>query len=140
MRLVLLSVLATALIGCATPLAIQPKASQTTTLYRYSMQPNAILLAQTMAARDLKDPEAAKFRDVFYISADGRGEARDKSKDSWCIEVNGKNSYGAYTGYSWSLLPAGGKRVISESSAVGSMVADICSRAVYGPASAIKHP
>lgn len=134
MKFVFTCAVTTALVGCTATSGPQPHPVQPTVLYRYPMQQNAILLAQTMAAHDLKDPEAAKFRDVFYISPDGRGEARDKSKDSWCIEVNGKNSYGAYTGYSWSFLPANGTRLITGSSSLGSMVTDICARAVYGPA------
>ncbi len=40
--------------------------------------------------RDFKDPEAARFRDTFIGSRRGT---------VLCGEVNGKNSYGAYTGY-----------------------------------------
>ena len=45
--------------------------------------------AKAKAARDLRDPESAQFRDVA-TSDDG----------TWvCGEINGKNAYGAYAGY-----------------------------------------
>lgn len=125
--------------GCATPPVVQKEPAAPTTLYRYPMPPNAAMLAQQMAAYDLKDPESAKFRDTFFVTTDDRGDNRDPSKDSWCVEVNGKNSYGAYTGYTWSLLPAGSNKMI-QGGPMASMVNDICSRAVFGPVSTPKQP
>ena len=120
------------LAGCTT----QPKSAPTKplVLYRYSMNENIVQLAHTMASYDLKDPESAKFRDTFFLTSDGRGKARDRSKDSWCIEINGKNSYGAYVGYTWALLPAGGKSVIMGSSPAGAIAGQLCSSAIYPPA------
>lgn len=97
------------------------------------MGENAVLLAHTMASHDLKDPDSAKFRDAFFITSDNRGESRDKSKDSWCIEINGKNSYGAYVGYTWALLPAGGNSVIMGNSSTGAVINQLCASAVYPP-------
>ena len=105
-----------------------------TILYRYPMPENATLLAHTFVSHDMKDPDSAKFRDAFFITADARGESRDKTKDSWCVEVNGKNSYGGYVGYTWALVPAGGKSVIMGGNSLGQMATQICASAVYPPA------
>lgn len=120
--------LAFTLVGCATP---KPPPAKPMVLYRYPMSENTVQLAHTMASHDLKDPESAKFRDTYFVSSDGRGEARDKSKDSWCIEINGKNGYGAYTGYTWALLPAGGRSVIMGTSPVAVIANNICSSAIF---------
>lgn len=56
----------------------------------------ALLVAKAKAtiSQDLKDPDAAKFRDIgIYKSTTGKGGV------SVCGEVNAKNSYGAYVGY-----------------------------------------
>lgn len=117
------------LTGCAPTPVVQRQPEPA--LYRYNMTPNAALLAQSLAAYDLKDPDSAKFRDTFYVSSDGRGEQRDRSKDSTCVEVNGKNSYGAYAGYSWTMVFPDGKAIASTSPA-GSVAASICARAQMG--------
>ncbi|WP_133249002.1 hypothetical protein [Pseudomonas sp. B1(2018)] len=132
MKKLALSLVILSLAGCSTPPRSAP--AKPMTLYRYPMSENVIQLAHTMASHDLKDPESAKFRDTFFVTSDGSGEARDKSKDSWCIEINGKNSYGAYAGYTWALVPAGGKSVIMGTSSVGAVAAQICSSAIYPPA------
>ena len=50
--------------------------------------------AKTAVSKDFKDPEGAKFRNIgIYKSKTGKGGV------SVCGEVNAKNSYGAYTGY-----------------------------------------
>ncbi|WP_321836154.1 hypothetical protein [Pseudomonas kulmbachensis] len=126
MKKLALSMLAFTLVGCAAPPRQAPM-----TLYRYPMSENAALLAHTMASHNLKDPESAKFRDTFFVTSDARGEARDKSKDSWCIEINGKNGYGAYAGYTWALVPAGGRSVIMGTSPVAAMANTICSSAIF---------
>lgn len=127
-----LIVIVASLAGCSTP--PRPAPDKPMTLYRYPMSDNAVQLAQTTASHDLKDPESAKFRDTFFVTSDARGDARDRSKDSWCVEINGKNSYGAYVGYTWALVPAGGKSVIMGGSPVGAMANKICSSAIYPPA------
>lgn len=132
MKKIVLSLLAFSLIGCSTPPKQAP--AKTMIIYRYSMNETAVQLAHTMASHDLKDPDSAKFRDTFFVNSDGRGESRDKSKDSWCIEINGKNSYGAYVGYTWSMLPAGGKSVIMSGSPLAAIATQICSSAIYPPA------
>ena len=131
MKKLALSLVIFSLVGCSTsprPAPAKP------ILYRYPMSENAIQLAHTIASHDLKDPESAKFRDAFFINADGGGETRDKSKDSWCIEINGKNSYGAYVGYTWALLPSGGKSVIMGTSRLAAAASQICASAIYPPA------
>jgi len=132
MKKLALSLAVLSLLGCSTPSRQAP--AKPLILYRYPMSENTVQLAHTMANHDLKDPESAKFRDTFFVTSDGRGEARDKSKDSWCIEINGKNSYGAYVGYTWALLPAGGKSVIMGTSPVAAIATQICSSAIYPPA------
>ncbi|KAA6179139.1 hypothetical protein F3K50_03270 [Pseudomonas marginalis] len=131
MKNLALALIVFSLAGCS--VAPRPAPAKPLILYRYSMSENAVQLAHEMASHDLKDPESAKFRDTFFVTSDGRGEARDKSKDSWCIEINGKNSYGAYVGYTWALLPAGGNTVIMGSSPVAKMATQICSSAIYAP-------
>ncbi|MHC8321196.1 hypothetical protein ACYZT4_10925 [Pseudomonas sp. GB2N2] len=132
MKKLVLSLMVLSLAGCTAPPKSAP--AKPLVLYRYTMNDNIVQLAHTMASYDLKDPESAKYRDTFFLTSDGRGEARDKSKDSWCIEINGKNSYGAYVGYTWALLPAGGKSVIMGNSPVGAIASQLCSSAIYPPA------
>ncbi|MBC3484702.1 hypothetical protein HU750_03380 [Pseudomonas sp. SWRI50] len=134
MKLYLAPILAIALAGCSTPPTSQPKPAQQKTLYRYPMPTSVVQSAQAIAARDLKDPDAAKFRDAFYVTADPKGDARDRSKDSICIEVNGKNSYGAYTGFNWTVIAPGANTVIQGGSMAG-VVNEICSSTVLGPIS-----
>lgn len=51
--------------------------------------------AMVKAAYDLKDPDSAKFRNIF-ISAKGWPKAGNRTV---CGEINSKNSYGAYVGF-----------------------------------------
>lgn len=101
--------------------------------YRYPMPENAARLAQNFVSHDIKDPDSAKFRDTFFVNRDARGEARDKTKDSWCVEMNGKNSYGGYVGYAWAWVPAGGTSVIMGANALGDLATQICGSAKYPP-------
>ncbi|MGO0109993.1 hypothetical protein [Pseudomonas putida] len=134
MKLSLAPFLIVALAGCSTPHTTPIKPAERVTLYRYPMPSKVVELAQTIAARDLKDPESAKFRDAFYISSDPKGNARDKSKDSICIEMNGKNSYGAYVGYNWTVINARANSVIQGGPMAG-VLNEICSTTVVGPIS-----
>lgn len=43
-------------------------------------------------ARDLKDPASAQFRDIKLA-------VRNEKLELWCGGINGKNSYGGYTGF-----------------------------------------
>jgi hypothetical protein len=54
--------------------------------------------AQTIAARDLRDPSAAQFRAVF-VQRKPVGAAPWAGAPVVCGEVNGKNAYGAYAGF-----------------------------------------
>ncbi|MGX1022503.1 hypothetical protein AB7M33_005179 [Pseudomonas sp. Y3 TE3536] len=138
MKLGFFTVLLLVLSGCATPTPTeQTKPAAPTILYRYPMTAEAEAQAKTMIAHDLKDPDSAQFRQTYFITADARGDARDKSKDSWCVEVNAKNSYGGYVGYSWALLPAGSTQFIQGNRGVGLMASQICLRAVEGPVTSI---
>ncbi|CAI8712876.1 hypothetical protein [Pseudomonas sp. IT-P291] len=122
------------LAGCAVqqppkPIKVEPEPI----FYRYPMPENAAHLAQSFVSHDIKDPDSAKFRDTFFASRDARGEARDKTKDSWCVEMNGKNSYGAYVGYAWALVPAGGTSVFMGANPLGNLATQICGSAKYPP-------
>lgn len=58
----------------------------------------AISLAQNEVASSMKDPDSAKFRYVRYIAS---GESEDGTVSGFvCGNINAKNSYGAYAGYS----------------------------------------
>ncbi len=132
MKYFLFTVIAVALTGCSTPPSSQSKLPPPVPINRYEIPSDAVQLAQAMVARHLKDPDSAKFRDAFYASTDPRGDGRDKSKDTVCIEVNGKNSYGAYNGFTWALIAMESKTVLlsSDPDAVANR---FCSLAVPGP-------
>lgn len=57
----------------------------------------AIELAQKEVSADMKDPESAKFRYMRFIQ---EGEKDGLVGGFVCGNVNAKNSYGAYAGYS----------------------------------------
>lgn len=58
----------------------------------------AIELAKKEVAIDMKDPDSTKFRNVIYTKKD---EKEDGSMSGVvCGEVNSKNSFGAYSGFS----------------------------------------
>ncbi|HHT2967137.1 TPA: hypothetical protein ACTYJU_001225 [Citrobacter koseri] len=57
----------------------------------------AIELAQKEVSADMKDPESAKFRYMRFIK---EGEKDGLVGGFVCGNVNAKNSYGAYAGYS----------------------------------------
>lgn len=59
--------------------------------------------AQEIAARDLKDPSSAQFRDV-----------REAKGGAVCGEMNGKNAFGAYTGFKRFVVRAGATSVVTE--------------------------
>lgn len=71
-------------------------------------QKQAIIEAQKVVADKLKDPEAARFRNVVV-----RNYLEGKII---CGEVNGKNSYGAYVGYRTFAASAWGAVLESTSS------------------------
>jgi len=57
----------------------------------------AIELAQKEVSADMKDPDSAKFRYMRFIPA---GEKEGVVGGFVCGNVNAKNGYGAYAGYS----------------------------------------
>jgi hypothetical protein len=65
--------------------------------------PNAVERAKDLAARDLRDPGSAQFRDV-----------RTGDAGSICGEINAKNALGAYVGFQ-RFLVTGTDSVIIES-------------------------
>lgn len=56
-----------------------------------AQEQSEIAAAKEVAARDLKDPASAQFRDLRAV---GTGD-----KLRLCGEINGKNSYGGYVGF-----------------------------------------
>lgn len=54
-----------------------------------------IATAKRMVADQLRDPESAKFRNVYRYVVDDEG----KKSSGVCGEVNGKNLRGAYVGF-----------------------------------------
>lgn len=57
----------------------------------------AIAIAKNVISSDMRDPESSKFRELRFIKA---GEKEDGSIGGYvCGEINSKNSYGAYAGY-----------------------------------------
>jgi len=57
----------------------------------YKLSAGDISKLKSWVARDLKDPESARFEPLFVAATDGQ-------KLHICGYVNGKNSYGGYTG------------------------------------------
>ena len=57
----------------------------------------AIDIAKKEVAADMKDPDSAKFRYLRFVKA---GEKDGLVGGFVCGEINSKNSYGAYAGYS----------------------------------------
>lgn len=57
-----------------------------------SAAPMAVELAKRKVPQSLRDPDSAKFRDVFAV-------ATDKGGLVVCGKVNAKNAFGGYTGY-----------------------------------------
>ncbi|EEE0487573.1 hypothetical protein B1955_004785 [Salmonella enterica subsp. enterica] len=57
----------------------------------------AIELAKNEIASNMKDPDSAKFRYMRFIEA---GKNNDTIGGFVCGNVNAKNSYGAYAGFS----------------------------------------
>lgn len=56
--------------------------------------------AQEVVARELRDPGSAQFRDVREVEL-------DNGMLAYCGEVNGKNAFGAYSGYRAFVLRRG---------------------------------
>lgn len=121
------------LAGCANHEPSQKQEAVQPRFYKFPLSGNAVLLAKALASYDLKDPDSAKFREIFAVSQDPSGKPIKNGMDGWCIEVNGKNEYGAYTGYSWAYEPATGGPVWLGDNAYGFLAKKICSVAEYPP-------
>jgi hypothetical protein len=123
------------LAGCANHEPIPKQEAVQPRFYKFPLSGNAVLFAKTLASYDLKDPDSAKFGEIFAISQNPAGKHIENSMDGWCIEVNGKNEYGAYTGYTWAYEPASGGPVWMGSNSYGFIANKMCSAAEYPPAS-----
>lgn len=93
MRVILTCVAAISLVGCDSKPAAQEQPKPDPRQLELSM-------VKAKVADQLKDPSSAQFRNVRRIPL-----MKMPGKDSWaypghyCGEVNGKNSFGAYSGY-----------------------------------------
>lgn len=61
-----------------------------------SREEHLMVLAKERIASQLKDPDSAKFRDTFIVEQ--AEEANGMQKIAVCGIVDGKNSFGAFTG------------------------------------------
>ncbi len=127
-----------ALSGCSTaPLIVEatggPNQAQVATAPRRQLSQPEQAFIQEQIASTLKDPSSAQFKHYPLVLW--------KLKNGgyvYCAQVNGKNSYGGYVGYSWSynvIFPdSSGKitsvRPISIDSGEMRTAADLCS--AYG--------
>lgn len=59
-----------------------------------------IKTAENFIAYSLKDPDSAKFRNVFVKKVENKAPNGKPIRLAVCGEVNGVNSFGAYSGYS----------------------------------------
>jgi len=55
--------------------------------------------AKTEVSTALKDPDSAKFRNLKFVDSMGLGEEGVDIGVAICGEINGKNSYGGYSGF-----------------------------------------
>lgn len=93
MRVVLTCFAVISLVGCDSKLTVQeqPKSDP---------RQRELALVKAKVAGNLKDPSSAQFRNVRRVPF-----LKMPEKDPWafpghyCGEVNGKNSYGAYSGF-----------------------------------------
>lgn len=61
---------------------------------------------RSVITKDLKDPDSAKFRNEYII--------RNPSNKTWlCGEINAKNGYGAYTGYTRYIVGKVKQKIVS---------------------------
>lgn len=84
--------------------------------------------AKTNLTRNFKDPEAAKFRDVFVYMAPQKDGTK---KPIACGEVNGVNSYGGYVGYK-KFYVAGTLIETEDDSSFGAMYNFLCGETMSG--------
>ena len=64
----------------------------------------------------LKDPDAAKFRKEFLSWS----ESEEDPKIALCGEMNGKNSYGGYTGFGPFIATSDGQIMVDGNPSIGS--------------------
>lgn len=70
--------------------------------------PSAVDKAKAAVAEKLRDPDSAKFRNVV-------SGTNSEGLDAVCGEVNGKNTFGAYSGYERFMTNTDAKFVYLES-------------------------
>lgn len=82
-----------------------------------------IQTAEAFIAYSLKDPDSAKFRNVFINKVENKAPNSKPIRLAVCGEVNGKNAFGAYSGYQLFAVSAIGESprggIESESSDYG---------------------
>jgi hypothetical protein len=95
-----------------------------------------ITAAKSAIAEDLKDPDSVRFRNVVVH------DAPDHSYYMVCGEMNSKNSFGGYTGYSQFLTFVTDQKevvmkVIGDEEAKAIVVRDKCGKPPRSPSSGI---
>ena len=69
-----------------------------------------IQTAETFIAYSLKDPDSAKFRNVIINKVENKAPNSKPIRLAVCGEVNGKNAFGAYSGYQQFAVSAIGEK------------------------------
>jgi len=64
-----------------------------------SPERRAIKVGEDGVLNALKDPDSAKFKDVYVMPQIGKDAGTEDSDYTVCGHVNSKNSFGGYTGY-----------------------------------------
>ncbi len=94
-------IIAAALSGCTAQSIVEanggPTREQATSAPRRPLSPEETKIVQDAIASTLKDPAAAQFKMPLLVMW-----KRPNSSYVYCAQVNGKNSYGGYVGFSWS--------------------------------------
>lgn len=91
--------------------------------YAVPATPEQIAFAQEKAAYDLRDPGSAQFRNLYALT-------RGMGDDSVCGEINAKNAYGAYVGFSMFYVNHKGDVILTDPNdkIMGNMPKIICNK------------
>lgn len=96
MKMVILAFLSCGLVACATSsnqYTQSKKQVERPPVVPYQLNEQQIEAAKEMVRQNLKDPESARFSDIFGITQAGMEEGY-----AVCGKVNAKNAFGGYAG------------------------------------------
>ncbi|ACH64228.1 lipoprotein, putative [Aliivibrio fischeri MJ11] len=95
-KLILVVMFTLSLLGC------KSTSSENLTYEKIDMSkpPIEIVKALDDLKSSLKDPDSAKFADIFQYWESSVKKPVEENK-GYCIRYNAKNSYGGYVGYKW---------------------------------------